>query len=163
MNYDGFIPILTEAVKEQQQQIESKDKKITELQNELDDLTKTVNQIKNDINTICDKGCDGLNNSGNNPSEIKDVPTYLKTAWLGQNFPNPHSGRTTIKYFIPTTAKSAELRVVDLQGKLISKHTLDTSAGFIELEDANLANGLYLYSLVVDHIQIDSKRMAIEK
>ena len=165
VNYDGFIPILTEAIKEQQKQIESKDKQIQNLQNALKDLTKTVDQIKNDINTICDKGCAGLGNaSGNNPTgTTAEMPSYLLTAWLGQNYPNPHSGRTSIRYFVPRDAKTAVLKVVDLQGKVISTRSLDITAANVELQDANLANGLYLYSLIVDNILIDSKRMAVEK
>ncbi len=163
MNYNAIIPLLTEAIKDQQKQIESKNQQIAKLQNALDDLAKTVDQVKNDLNTICNKGCAGLDRKSNQAPEIRDVPSYLSRAWLGQNFPNPHSGRTSIKYFIPNAAQKAVLKVLNLQGKIINTYALDIRAGHIELDDVNLVNGLYLYTLVVDNIQIDTKRMTIEK
>ncbi len=163
VNYTAIIPILTEAMKAQQKQIEAKDQQIEELENTLQDLANTVNEIKNDLDRICTEGCVGLNIEKENAEETLNIPTYLRTAWLGQNYPNPHSGATSIQYFVPEGAERAELRVVDLQGKLILTQTLDISLGDIEFEDARLASGVYLYSLLVDNVVVDSKRMSLKK
>ncbi|HRH33521.1 MAG TPA: tail fiber domain-containing protein [Catalimonadaceae bacterium] len=85
-----------------------------------------------------------------------------KTAMLGQNFPNPVAGKTTIEFYIPNSVKSAYLVVNCLSGKqLIEEPLLSRGNGSIELDVTKLAAGCYLYRLVVDAEKIDGGQMVV--
>ncbi|MBE0661083.1 MAG: T9SS type A sorting domain-containing protein [Bacteroidales bacterium] len=78
------------------------------------------------------------------------LSTKPKGYRLGQNFPNPFSGETTIYYSIPTSG-TVSLEVFDLSGKLITtlvheyKHAGSYSVRF---ENKQLPNGIYYYRLL---------------
>ncbi len=52
VNYIGLIPILTEALQEQQRGLEAKDKRINELRNQYADLQNQINELKTLVLTI---------------------------------------------------------------------------------------------------------------
>jgi hypothetical protein len=81
---------------------------------------------------------------------------------LLQNNPNPTTTKTNISYKIITTSLKAEIMLFDLQGALIKKYDLkEKGKGNIEILQGELKAGMYLYSLVVDNKEIDTKRMII--
>jgi len=81
---------------------------------------------------------------------------------LLQNNPNPTTSKTTINYKIATTSMKAEIMLFDMQGTLIKKYDLkEKGKGNIEIAQGELKSGMYLYSLVVDNKEIDTKRMII--
>lgn len=81
---------------------------------------------------------------------------------LLQNNPNPTTSKTTINYKIATTSMKAEIMLFDMQGTLIKKYDLkEKGKGNIEIAQGDLKAGMYLYSLVVDNKEIDTKRMII--
>lgn len=152
VNYLGVIPILTEAIKEQQDQIEERDAKIADLQYQMD-------EIRAEVAAICESGCyQAPANGGGNTSENNQ-------SRLGNNTPNPFNGRTSIGYFVPETASSAYLSINDLNGKFIMKVDISTFGvdSKIELEagSAGLNPGIYLYSLIVDNQVVESKQMIV--
>lgn len=83
-------------------------------------------------------------------------------AILYQNNPNPFSEKTTIKCFVPESCIDARLLVFDMQGTLV-KTTFITGRLQTEviISGAELLAGMYIYSLVVDGKEIDSKRMIL--
>jgi hypothetical protein len=95
----------------------------------------------------------------------KPIATEAKTeAFLYQNSPNPMRTRSTIKYFIPEKAKSAELMISDSMGKLLVRKNLTLrGATGMELFDAGqLSTGIYYCTLYVDDLKVDTKKMMVE-
>ncbi|MFK7969675.1 MAG: tail fiber domain-containing protein [Bacteroidia bacterium] len=144
LNYQGVIPILTEAMKGQQAQIE--------------ELTHTVEKLS----ALIDKAGLGNADLGQNSGNIGAIPARFEDAWIGQNFPNPHTDITYIQYFIPTEASQAKLVVTDNVGKTIRTIELDVQQTAIELNNSTLANGVYSYSLVLDGHTVAAKRMIVK-
>lgn len=87
-----------------------------------------------------------------------------KTAMLGQNFPNPVSGKTSIAFYLPASVKSAQLLVTSASGKQVVVEEISARGnGIMEIDATKLASGSYFYSLVVDGEKVDSKQFVLTK
>ena len=84
------------------------------------------------------------------------------SAKLYQNIPNPASFVASIPLVIPEIRKSAYLQFYNMMGVLVMKIPI-TSIGqnCIDVNTAELTDGVYMYSLVVDDCLIDTKRMVV--
>ncbi len=139
INYNGFIPMLVEALKEQQIIIES-------LQTEIQVLKK-----------------------GSNSSKLKSATTtetqtlYPNTnSALYQNAPNPFSQSTTIEYSIADNVQKAMICIYDMNGTQLKCIPLNVIGdGNIIINGNELKAGMYMYSLLADGQLIDTKRMVL--
>jgi len=85
-------------------------------------------------------------------------------AELFQNTPNPYTQSTLISYSLPESTGSAFIIIFDMAGTQISKTALTQKGnGNISINGGELAAGMYLYSLVADGKEIDTKRMILTK
>lgn len=134
INYIGLIPILIQNAKEQQETINA-------LVTELDNVRKDLSNIRS-----------------------SRVETAGVTATLEQNIPNPSSASTSISYFIPETTADAVIMVFDMNGQLIKKFDLrEKGKGSIVINAGELTAGMYMYSLIADDKEVDTKRMILTK
>lgn len=86
-----------------------------------------------------------------------------KIAVLGQNIPNPFTGKTVINYYLPHDAKNAMLTVTTTNGIVINKMELtNTGTGTIEIDATRLASGIYYYSLQINGKLVDTKQFLIQ-
>jgi tetrahydromethanopterin S-methyltransferase subunit B len=130
--YQNMVALTVEAIQEQQAQIE-------DLQAQVDDLNAS-------LAAYC-------SNPSGTTSAASSSPRLL------QNVPNP-TGTTTRIGFEGLT-NGGELLLLDLSGKLLQSYPLKRDATSLELNTAEMAEGVYLYSLVVNGAEIDSKRMLV--
>ena len=88
----------------------------------------------------------------------------VKVLSLGQNKPNPFSTATDIEVSVPENVQTAFLYIYDLQGKKVQQVDI-TARGkqTIKVDAANLAEGMYLYSLIADGKVVETRRMIVEK
>ncbi len=146
MNYIGIIPYLVEAIKTQQQTITTQGTRINTLETDL----------ANCCNTGSIKNMQIPNNSNPNQNSKN------RTAYLMQNTPNPFNTKTTIRYYIPENITSANLMIFDMQGKLIKTYMVNSKKeGFTEINGGEMQPGMYMYSLIIDGKEIDTKRMIL--
>ena len=82
---------------------------------------------------------------------------------LYQNNPNPFTENTVIKYSVPENVGDAWLYVFDMQGTMLKQLRLDTKTDRIILQGGDLKPGMYLYSLIVNGREVDTKRMILSK
>jgi hypothetical protein len=89
------------------------------------------------------------------------MPSNISSAVLYQNNPNPFSERTEIKFYVPENSSNAFICIYDMVGSQLMK--LDVNAGYssIFVNGSQLKAGMYLYSLIVDGKEIDTKRMIL--
>jgi hypothetical protein len=81
---------------------------------------------------------------------------------LYQNTPNPFTHDTEIRFFIPEEAQKSNLYVFTLQGRLLMNKPLNTKGnGSLTINSTELKPGMYVYSLHIDGIEVDSKRMVL--
>lgn len=167
INYDGVIPVLTEAIKEQQKEIESLKQsdisrtEMAELKERVEkqdlviqSLIEQMAQYDLDLQKCC---LNHQNGTGSMNGSVDDK------AHLAQNVPNPFNEETLIRYYLPKEMSNAEVRILDLHGNLLQVFSLQsTGYGQLVIEANTLAPATYLYELIVNDERIDSKRMIID-
>jgi len=133
IQYDDFIPLLVKGMQEQAAVINS-------LKTEIETLKAEIYGTKKSDNPIPE-------NSG---------------AILYQNIPNPFSVNTTINCFIPESVANAKLMVFDLQGNFkISFDLSGRNNTSVKIMGSELKAGMYIYSLIIDGKENDTKRMIL--
>ena len=81
-------------------------------------------------------------------------------ALLFSNVPNPFSSVTRIRYSLPESCRSAELQILDLQGRLVQRLASDRNGNDeAEISLDGHAPGLYIGILLVDGIPADRIRL----
>lgn len=88
--------------------------------------------------------------------------TNAVTASLSQNRPNPFRVSTSIECIIPESVASSFICIYDLNGNQKLRRDI-SQHGKVEvfIEANTLSAGMYIYTLVCDGQEIDSKRMII--
>jgi hypothetical protein len=141
-NYLDYDPnavtyLLVNAVKEQQAQLAAKDAQIAALETRLARLEALVTK----------------------QVDQKPVP-----ARLYQNQPNPYGKSTLIKYFLPETVTSAQLKIFSVTGQeVFSLDLAQKGEGQLELSNRTLPPGTYVYHLVVDGQSVDNKKLVFTR
>jgi hypothetical protein len=85
-------------------------------------------------------------------------------ASLEQNKPNPFIVSTEIGFNLPATTTSASIIIYDMNGTQIKSIVLtQRGKASINLQNNELNPGMYLYTLIADGNEIDTKRMILTK
>jgi chitodextrinase len=91
--------------------------------------------------------------------EQKAVVDGITGAKLYQNDPNPFTGKTVVRMYIPASSSSAAIHLFDQFGKEISKiDVIERGDVSVEIGE-QLRSGVYLYFFKVDGRQVGMKRM----
>lgn len=132
--YTELIPVLIKGIQEQQKIIEDQNVRINALEQ-----NSNLNNITN-------------SNLNNNSIVAK----------LFQNNPNPFSQNTEVKCIIPNDVKNVELFIYDMQGIQIKKISI-SGKGEVNtiIQGSELKAGMYMYALIIDGKEIDTKRMIL--
>jgi len=138
INYIGMIPILVEAIKDQQQEIH-------ELQNQISELVNEVPEIKDILST-----------------STEDLQQDNTTNTLFQNSPNPFNEETIIKYFVNDNVGTANIFIYDMSGKQLKNYELHPGgSGEVIIKGGELDSGMYMYTMIADGAIIGSKQMIL--
>jgi|GEM_PF-6877565 len=138
MNYDMVVPLLVEAIKEQQVQIA---------------------EMKELLENCCNApGQGALAVTGQKGGEPTEEP------YLYQNVPNPYDERTVIACRIPTTVKQAKIMVYSASGELVRTLPV-TGRGEtqVNFQAGDLRAGAYFYALYTDDRVSPALQMLLTK
>jgi len=137
ISYMEFIPLLVEAIKEQQEEIVS-------LQAQLNILNQTPVLKSTSIN---------------NTTEVDHLGIKSE---LFQNKPNPFTEETIIEYYLKDNVISATMYIYDMNGKQLRSYELHLkSRGSVTISGGELDAGMYIYSLIADGKIIGLKQMVL--
>jgi len=75
--------------------------------------------------------------------------------------PNPANAYTWIHYYLANTNQNAQLIIRNLVGTVVHSEILDSTADRVKINTSNFANGIYIYSLIIDQRPVSSKRLII--
>ena len=142
--YTEIIPLLVEAIKEQQNEIDKQ-------QNEIDELRQSkIVQTRSAIGAVDEQ------------SDVNSLLDEKLKAKLYSNIPNPFKEQTTISFFIPETSSRASIHIYNLQGKQIKQINIEPKGnGSVTINGYELTPGMYMYSLIVDGQEVDTKKMIL--
>lgn len=83
---------------------------------------------------------------------------------LSQNRPNPFTNNTVIDCTLPSDIMEAALFIYDMQGKQLLRIPIaDRGNTSVTVEARKLGAGMYIYALIADGVEIDSRRMIINE
>ncbi len=135
VDYLGFIPLLVDAYKNLQAQVAEQQEIIAAL---------TSSPAKT-------RGVAGIEETYGNDKIV-----------LMQNRPNPFKSTTEIKCHLPQEAKDAFICIYDLNGRQQMRLNLsDRGDVSITVSGSGLQPGMYIYSLIADGQEADTKRMIL--
>ncbi len=132
IDYVFFITLLIEEIKQQK--------------NVVTELNEEIAILKQKINTSNIETTDGLE-LGNK---------------LFQNIPNPFKNNTVIEYELQNNFSNAPILIFNLQGTLIISYSLlESGKNQVTITGSELKPDMYLYTLIVDGKEIDTKKMIL--
>lgn len=139
INYISLLPILIAGVQEQQAIIDTQKERIEALESDMTEMKALL------------------------AANIGIVASNMPKARLEQNAPNPFSENTTIRFYVPPTAKTAAIEVNAADGKAWKSFNALTGNGQLVIGAGSMSAGTYTYSLVVDGERIDTRTMVITR
>jgi trimeric autotransporter adhesin len=129
-------------------------KAVQELSKQNDDLKKEMAELRSMLTALKSNTIEGS-------IKITEATTEAK---LYQNAPNPFSKTTTIRYSLPSTAKRAAISITTIAGIKVKTFELNSKNGeALNINGGELSAGTYIYTLVVDDVLVDSKKMVLTK
>lgn len=140
--YTDLVAVLVEGIKELSGEVTGLKEQVATLQEKVEQLEsgKVVHFAKQD--------------------NSKDSSKILKEAVLYQNTPNPFNRETQIAYRIPNDV-TACINIYNLNGQELRSYPLSNSNGYISVAGSELSAGIYIYSLIINNQEVDSKRMVL--
>lgn len=139
VDYNGLIPVIVEAIKEQ-------DSIINVLKQELESLQSTTSSASIKQQSVV-------------TSLKSDVIT---SAVLYQNAPNPFNQNTVIEYDLKNNSSKAMICIYNMNGAQLRSINLKSNGhGSITINAKDLKAGMYMYSLIVNGDLVDTKKMIL--
>lgn len=80
---------------------------------------------------------------------------------LYQNTPNPFKEQTVIRFSLANDAHDAAICIFDMTGKMLKKMLISSGETSVSVNGWELGAGMFLYTLMVNGQEIDTKRMII--
>ena len=134
IDYQGFIPILVDAYKRLETRLQNYEEAMVIL-SESNAKQRTATGIKE---------------------------TESDFAFISQNKPNPFYESSTISCYIPYSSANAFVCIYDLQGKQIKHIDIkDKGSQTITIDGSEFLPGMFIYTLIIDGQEIDTKKMIL--
>ena len=90
-------------------------------------------------------------------------PTQKIVSRLYQNTPNPFKEQTVIRFQLADDVRDAAICIFDMSGKMLKKLPVSSRMESVSINGYELGEGMFLYSLLVNGQEIDTKRMILSK
>lgn len=140
--YENLIPVLTQAIQEQQAEIR---------------------ELKDNL-AYFEQNCCPTNLKSASLSPRSNNSTDIDQARLDQNIPNPFTQETNISCQIPQSANTSVLYIYNMNGTQLQQYSINGKGKqTVTIFGNTLEPGMYLYALVVDGREVDTKRMILTK
>ncbi len=126
-----MVPVLVEAIKEQQAQI------------------------------IALQGGSSKSTGNNTAqSEVEKIKLTLPDApVLGDAHPNPNSGYAEIPYYLPENVSNAKIIFIDMLGRTMQEKNIQTGYSILGIDTKDLPSGTYTYTMILNGKTLDIKTM----
>ena len=128
---------------------------LSSLQTEINTQSAMITALVTRIETIEACACAGT-------LAVAGVQNTSSKFALSQNKPNPFNGETKIDFKIPSDIQKAYIKIYDNNGKTLQKIAItQRGEGSITYDNDRFSSGMYYYSLFVDNIKVDTKKMLL--
>lgn len=124
-------------------------------------LIRSIQELKQEVDEL--RGTGEAHKAKSNAPAAVTTTSSTNTSALYQNTPNPFKEQTIIRYRLADNAKNAAICIFDMQGKLLKKYPVSSGTDSITISGYELGEGMFLYTLMVNGQEIDTKRMILTK
>ena len=123
-------------------------------------LIRSIQELKQELDAVKGSGESRMTRAAfNSDSEFQPSTKNV----LYQNTPNPFKEQTIIRFRLADNARDASICIFDMTGKMLKKLPISSGASSVSVNGWELGEGLFLYTLIVNGREIDTKRMLIIK
>lgn len=163
VDYGRITPLIVKSVQELAVENEKLKMENVEQQQQLESLNRKLDEVLNKlqvVETSMSQCCTAHEQSSTANTEVKigDIPV------LEQNVPNPFLQTSYIKFYIPSYANDAVIVVSDMNGKVLKQfRQLSPGFGTVNINAGTLAAGVYQYMLLIGGKVIDTKQMVLTR
>ncbi len=133
-----------------------------ELKMSNEQLVMNVNDLENRIEKL-EQLITSSTFEQNNTTTQKVSLDNDDVATLGQNIPNPFTGKTIIQYYVPVNITKAQIQITNANGVILKTIDVTAGNGQLEIDAAKLTSGNYQYSLIIDGRIVETKTMSFVK
>ena len=119
-------------------------------------LIRSIQVLKQELDEIKSKS------NARRASTEMDSPAASNRNVLYQNKPNPFKELTIIRFKLVEEAQDASICIFDMTGKLLKKLPISSGMESVSIGGYELGEGMFLYSLIVNGQEIDTKKMVIQ-
>ena len=159
MNYNMIIPILTEAIKIQQDEIDAQNDEISTQREVIKKQQDAIETLAARLREIEEKL--GIGEArASSPSNASGIAN--DNIMLGQNRPNPTSGLTMIDYSLTDDVQNAQLVIYDASGRAVKRFALENGVGSVEYNTNELTSGIYFYTIESNGSNLARQKMVVK-
>jgi len=138
---NAFIPLLVEGFQDVYKQLDSLKQLVATQQLEIDNLLAVDESLK---------------------KSVSNTTIQEDKAILYQNVPNPFNETTIIRMYIPSAVVKAQLNIYNLQGNQIKSYPVfERGDCSFSVNAFEFQSGIYLYTLIMDGMALDTKKMIL--
>ena len=121
-------------------------------------LIQSIKELKAEVSALSGKG-EEIQAKAMTGSHQASVSTNR----LFQNNPNPFRENTVIRFSLAADATDAAICIFDMTGKQLKRIPVNNHQEAVTVNGQELGAGMYLYTLLVDGQEVDTKRMILSK
>ena len=124
-------------------------------------LIRSIQELKQELDEVRGANNDVAPTRG---AATAIAATSAKTGnILYQNTPNPFREQTVIRFSLADDVTSASICIFDMTGKMLKKLPVSSGETSVSINGWELGEGMFLYTLIANGKEIDTKRMIITK
>lgn len=123
-------------------------------------LVRAIQELKAQVDAL-QGNAEQATNRALSTTGVNSLP--LAGNVLYQNTPNPFNEQTTIRFKLSDNAQNASICIFDMQGKMLKNIAVSLGMDNVTINSSELGKGMFLYSLLINGQEIDTKKMIISK
>ena len=123
-------------------------------------LIRSIQELKQELDAVKGSGARMTRSAYADGDDLS--PATIGNV-LYQNTPNPFREQTTIRFRLADDARDAAICIFDMTGKMLKKLPVSSGETSVRVNGWELGEGMFLYTLMVNGCEIDTKRMIITK
>ncbi len=124
-------------------------------------LIRSIQTLKQELDDMKGENRDVMMSRGAIPTTVSAIQASGNV--LYQNSPNPFKELTTIRFSLADDVQNAAICIFDMTGKMLKKLPVSLGDTSVKINGWELGEGMFLYTLIVNGREIDTKRMIITR
>ncbi len=125
-------------------------------------LIRSIQELKQELDEM--KGQNNTRMTRSESGHEQEMPSaFTNDNILYQNTPNPFKEQTIIRFKLASDVQDASICFFDMNGRLLKKMPISSGMDSVSIGGYELGEGMFLYSLIINGQEIDTKKMVITK